>query len=251
MAARAPSIDRAGADVHVWVCEVERDAVPTGLDATELDRAERFVRMADRDSYVTAHRLLRTALTWVRPGIPCGEWTFAVTDHERPVLAGPVGGLSFSLSHSSRKVAVAIAREDCGVDVECGERVRDLSLIARTVLTERELEVFASIESAAAQRRFFFRLWTLKESYTKARGLGLRVPFDQVEFTFDPITVIDRTVAESVAHAWDFAQWEDGSDPVAVAFRHGMGITAPRVFRHGPMGDSTERPVLDYGGEDT
>ncbi|SHG23045.1 Phosphopantetheinyl transferase [Jatrophihabitans endophyticus] len=248
LAAQPTARDRLGSDVHVWVRPVERDAGAWGLDADESARAARFVRTEDRDSYVTAHRLLRAALSWARPDVPCRGWEFGVEEHDRPRLTGPVGDLRFSLSHSSRQVAVAVSRHECGVDVECGERVRDLDLIARAVLTRRELATLRGGRTAADRRRYFFGLWTLKESYTKARGLGMRLPFDRLEFTIDPITLIDRTVSARPTTEWGFAQWWQADVPVAVAFRREVGITEPTVFRHGRAGDSTEHPAHEYRG---
>jgi 4'-phosphopantetheinyl transferase len=60
---------------------------------------------------------------------------------------------------------------------------------------------------AEEQHRGFLAHWTLKESYVKARGLGLALPLDQFSFVHDeaaPHIVFDPRLAD-VAANWRFA----------------------------------------------
>lgn len=94
----------------------------------------------------------------------------------------------FNISHCSRGVAVAFAKVAVGVDIEAIRPVQ--SSLARRVLTKREWnyvfeegkEVPKKMTLNEEEQRRFIRLWTLKESYVKMTGEGLRFPLNEVEF---------------------------------------------------------------------
>jgi 4'-phosphopantetheinyl transferase len=60
----------------------------------------------------------------------------------------------------------------------------DLSSLARWVLSPMELAALSALPPGDARYRRFFDLWTLKEAFLKALGIGLSVPLHQVEFRF-------------------------------------------------------------------
>jgi 4'-phosphopantetheinyl transferase len=71
---------------------------------------------------------------------------------------------------------------------------------------------------AARQQEGFFRYWTLKESYLKARGTGLSIPCNRFGFHFEA----DRTIALSIdpslqdaASGWCIWQFEPSADHLA------------------------------------
>jgi 4'-phosphopantetheinyl transferase len=65
--------------------------------------------------------------------------------------------------------------DDCGVDVERMNRVKDLAGVARRVYTPRELEDLDGRTGNSLEARFT-EYWTLKEAYMKARGMGFQLP---------------------------------------------------------------------------
>lgn len=87
----------------------------------------------------------------------------------------------FSIAHCRRAVAVLVAGQPVGVDVET-VRSRDASVAARCFdASER-----ARIDAAIDPDREFFRYWTLKESYVKALGCGLYYPLRRIHVEVSP-----------------------------------------------------------------
>jgi 4'-phosphopantetheinyl transferase len=79
----------------------------------------------------------------------------------------------FNLSHTAGAalIGVAIGRE-IGIDVEWHRPMEDLHGMARSVMSEEELRQW-SVLSVPDQTPAFYHLWTRKEAYLKAIGLGL------------------------------------------------------------------------------
>lgn len=200
------------------------ERVLSELSAEERARAARFHFDRDRREYVCAHRLLRRELGR-RLGVAPGALRFALGPHGRPELAGAhAGALRFNLSHTRGLVALAV----CEGDWELGVDVEDHTRVGATVaLAER---YFAPSEAAAlralpeeAQRARFFALWTLKEAYIKARGLGLAMPLDQFAFDLDAAHAVVGfwvdPIAEDLAARWHF--WRAAPTPA-----HALAVAA-------------------------
>jgi 4'-phosphopantetheinyl transferase len=144
------------------------------LPPAERDRHGKFVRQSDRDLYLVAHALTRLLIA-DRLGIPPDRITFDRTchcgaDHGKPRLPGT--GVETSLSHSGTRVAVALAAEPVGVDVEHVDRAIDVDSLRGSVLTAAEQR---ALDDLPADRRTFgfFTYWCRKEALLKATGDGL------------------------------------------------------------------------------
>ncbi|MGO4837412.1 4'-phosphopantetheinyl transferase superfamily protein, partial [Rhizobiaceae sp. 2RAB30] len=100
----------------------------------------------------------------------------------RPFIDPDLGiaDLHFSLSHTHGLVVCAIgAIEEIGVDVERRDRDVGLDELAPGVLASAELKQFKELPPEA-RPEFFFTLWTFKEAYVKARGMGLTLNMKDV-----------------------------------------------------------------------
>lgn len=161
------------------------------LDADERARAARFATVAAARDFVAGRWLLRTELARCT-AIPPAAWHFELDDHgrPRPVPLEPtrVPVPSINLSHGGGLIAVAsCAGGVIGVDVEDIGRA----------LPSRRLERFLAREEYAGLERLdgrarhdrFWRTWTLKEAYLKARGTGIAGSLASFAIGFD---VADR-----------------------------------------------------------
>ena len=101
-----------------------------------------------------------------------------VGEHGKPM----VDGLEFSLSHSGNLVICAVSDKPVGCDVE---KIRKAPKgVAERYYSDTERAYLSRFLEDEYDREFF-RLWTLKESYVKMTGEGLRVPFDAYEVVAD------------------------------------------------------------------
>lgn len=203
---------------------VERlDAYRAYLSDEEAARIERFLQPADAIRFLVGRTLARTMLSRhasVRPR----DWPFVIDEHGRPLLActPPCSpDLRFNLSHTEGLVACAVTvGREVGVDVEFTGR-RLLHDVPERFFSPREVQDLRA-RPAPAQPLVFFDYWTLKESYIKARGLGLKLPLRHFSFLLDGPTPSIAFAPElhDRAETWQFAQfWPTEHHRMAVAVR--------------------------------
>lgn len=88
-----------------------------------------------------------------------------------------VDGICFNLSHSGSYVICAVGKQPVGCDVEQVKKAPDR--VAKHFFFESEVRY---IEKQGDQKdEAFFRIWTMKESYMKMTGEGIRLPLDEFE----------------------------------------------------------------------
>ena len=97
----------------------------------------------------------------------------------KPECSG-CSSVQFSISHSQNDVMCALSNAPVGADIE---HIRPLPYraIARRFFTQDECCALCNTPDAL-QLRYFYRLWTLKESYFKMQGTGLVFPLQQIEY---------------------------------------------------------------------
>jgi len=195
------------AHVHVFyqaTDAVDEAAALAVLSDNERLRHSQFVFDRDRRDYAAAHALLRWSLSRYAPVAP-EAWQFRNGPNGKPLIAGDYGGLplAFNLSHTHGLVACAIAAHaDVGVDVDSVTRAVDESVSRRFFAATEQAEIGrASTPRERAER--FFELWTLKEAYIKAIGLGLSHPLSTIVFEVR----VDHSVTFTAPADVDPARW--------------------------------------------
>lgn len=228
--------------VHAWLWPTEQ--APTDLESRfshwlsedERARCERLRIDRVRFEYVMTRVLCRQALSLMEPSVTPAQWTFVRNDHGKPEVSGPIGAgsLRFNVSNTFGLVACAITRDhDVGIDVECRERDSDALAIADRYFSVSEVAALRALPSERQTQRFF-ELWTLKEAYIKARGLGLAIPLGQFSFLLDQRTDTDADIGiafdaelQDDPAAWSFAMRSPSErHQLAVALKAGSAAMA-------------------------
>lgn len=226
-------VDGAGGSApgaRLWVLppatdQSELEQCSAVLSGEERERASRFVFDADRRLYLTAHIAVRYALSTVHSSVDPRAWVFGSEPGGRPFAQGS-RPWDFNLSHTHGAVACLVAPgARCGVDVETvSDRAAELG---DSVFAPSELEYLSASGSHAAVSAT--SLWTLKEAYAKARGLGLRLPFARCEFTMHGAAIALAARPDGDADRYRFHCLRIGDHIVSVALNASHGTTGLTV----------------------
>ncbi len=211
----AETLTAAPGVVDLWCFFYEAAASPELLAAyqelmTEDERARhgRYYFERDRRLFLATRALVRAVLSCYHPAILPAQWRFAEGERGKPFIAGPSGApaISFNLSNTPGLVvcAVSLAHPSLGVDAESLARSGETVSIADHYFSAREARALRALPPEQ-QRERFFSYWTLKESYIKARGLGLALPLEQFTFLLDEGPDIGITFDPRLAD--DPARW--------------------------------------------
>ncbi|MFZ5654768.1 MAG: 4'-phosphopantetheinyl transferase family protein [Pseudomonadota bacterium] len=194
----APWRTFAGGAIGLWVAPLAElpaagDDLAAGHDAGEPGARHRHPEARRRA--LAVRRLARRALAWIDSR---HAWKIAHRASGQPYL--PDSRLAISLSHSGTRVACAIGRTAAlGVDLEAIRPRPRLAAFARRFCSAAELERLEAL-AGARRRAAFHEIWTLREAWLKATGVGL------AGYADCPCT--ERALAGAVA-GWQWARVGD------------------------------------------
>ena len=156
------------------------------LPAEEQQRATRFRIDAARHRFVLGRTVLRRHLS-TSLGMDPKALAFSTSDRGKPHLASSDidDPPYFNLSHSGNVVVLVVASVDVGVDVESLREIPNAERMAGRVFSRGEQTLINDLDEAT-RNRSFLRIWTQKEAYLKATGLGVGMPLREVETEPDP-----------------------------------------------------------------
>jgi len=180
------------------------------LSPSERDRYGRFRSTASRREFLVTRALARWALSKYATVKP-EEIFFSIDAYGKPRVKHPpvAHDLSFSIGHTSGICVFAVAPylTDLGIDIERIDINCDYVKLAESVFSSAETAALSALHRDL-RRIPFFASWTLKESYVKARGLGLAIPLDKVTFIVKPnrdiYVTLDPELRDDPRH-WSFA----------------------------------------------
>jgi 4'-phosphopantetheinyl transferase len=194
------------------------------LSPDELARVARFRFEKNRRRYVASQGALRDLLgRYLR--CEASSIRFDYGPAGKPSLTGghPV---QFNLSHSDEMALYAIALDrEVGVDVELVRPRPMMEQVARRFFAAPEVAALLA-QPEAERLQAFYRCWTRKEAYIKAKGLGLRIPLGSFEVSLRPgepaALVWVRDDPEETAR-WSMASLDPGNGYIGAVVVQGSG----------------------------
>lgn len=172
-------------EVHVWcadlnVSENTHEMLAKHLNIDEQNRAARFVREQDRSHFIAARGILRDILSrysYIAPQ----DIKFNYGVNGKPSLSAEQnqGKIYFNLAHSHDLAIYAITYlSQLGVDIEYTKRNIEALDIAERFFSKNEIASMQALP-VSEQVAAFYKIWTRKEAFVKAIGVGLSHPLDQ------------------------------------------------------------------------
>lgn len=226
-------------EIHLWLADYDRiederlhAAYRELLAPAERTQEPRFYFAKDRRRYLITRALVRTVLSRYA-SIDPAAWEFSKNDYGCPAVANAEArDLSFNISHTHSLIVLAVTRERAvGVDVE-NFRAREVTLgIADRYFAPPEVAALGMVPPERQQYRFF-EYWTFKESYIKARRMGLSLPLDKFSFHYPHDRAVEIAIdpeLEDDPARWRFWQFRPASDYLVALCAERAGARPPRI----------------------
>jgi 4'-phosphopantetheinyl transferase len=251
----ASKIPLAPGEIHLWLTpyeEVPDDGLRSQyrllLSPEEKAQELRFYSAKDRLRYMVTRALVRIVLSRYA-ALASSDWIFSANGYGRPEISNsfsPDLDLCFNVSHTPSLIVLAVTNGcSIGVDVE-NVLVRGSSIdVAERFFAPAEVTALVGLPLDQQHYRFF-EYWTFKESYIKARGLGLSLPLDSFSFCFpndDSVQIEIGADLKDDPTRWQFWQFRPKPEYLVAlcAEKVGPGRLSPRVREIVPL--VSERPL--------
>ena len=174
--------------VDIYPVRLEADAARLDslyeiLAPQERERATRFRFAEHRRQFIICRGTLREILSPYLEVKPA-HIAFVFNRHGKPSLRD--SDVRFNVSHSGGWAFQAVTQDgEVGIDIERIDPRVAREQIPERFFSPREVAQLRALP-ADQQAVAFFRCWTRKEAYIKARGLGLALPLDSFDVSLGP-----------------------------------------------------------------
>lgn len=151
--------------------------LPEALDGISDERKKKIMKcrhVNDRMRSLGAGLLLREVL----PRFGVSPADIRIRQGGKP----EAGGIFFNLSHSGALAICAVGEREVGCDVE--KIAKTPERIAERFFHPNERACLKACNETE-RKELFYRFWTMKESYIKMTGEGMRLPLDSFEILLE------------------------------------------------------------------
>lgn len=219
-------------EIHVWKASLDQ---PTSLIHTlgetlsmeEKNRAERFHFEQDRKRFIACRGILRAILAGyltVDPNLV----RFSYGKYGKPALSDTFKKerIRFNLSHSEGlALYVFTLKREIGVDIEHIQDIPEIERIADQFFSVSENFVFSALPENK-KKRAFFKYWTSKESFIKAKGESLCFSLNKFEVSLalgEPVIIISNNDKPQQDCYWSLLELDPDPGFIATLAIQGKG----------------------------
>lgn len=166
------------------------------LSTDEKLKADKFKFINDKNRFIIARGVLRILLGRYLSINP-EKVAFKYGDYGKPEAKNNLS-INFNISHSGKMIIFGFAKShDIGVDIEEIKNNFDVLDIANNFFSKKEIQFLNNLPKEH-QKEGFYRCWTRKESFIKAKSIGLSYPLDSFSVSID-----SHEHAELLETLWD------------------------------------------------
>lgn len=231
-------------EVHLWLATLPSSnhkffEFERLMSSRELARADQFAFELSRTRFICARALLKQLLGLYTGSDPA-KIQFQLGPQGKPYLpSAHQPALHFNSTDTGDQALFAFCLDaEVGVDIEYKTRQVNHSIIAKRKFTASELNQYFACPPLE-RRQFFLSIWTRKEAYGKAIGVGIRYRLSDMNLV-DPNGSNRFSVQDATGVEWEVAQTEPDTDLIACVVTEGSGwrFRCHRFAAHSPSSPS-------------
>lgn len=182
---------------HIYIRKPDKEYLNDNYDkllsALHTDRKKKTQRYTNRSAAcmsIAAGLMLEEVASECLMLMP-GDIQIGVEYNGKPYIIG-YDNFFYNISHSGDYVAIAYGDRPVGVDIEhirCGGMRKTDVAVARRCFTDEEYAYVTADDELFTER--FCRIWTMKESLLKLKGIGVSIPLDSFSADLSSITHVN------------------------------------------------------------
>jgi 4'-phosphopantetheinyl transferase len=211
--------------VHIWKADLndydnKLEKFENIIDEEEKEKACRLKSIIKRRCFIASRGILRLLLSEYI-GIDPENIKFRYNLDGKPEILCNLMNLQFNISHSENIALFAFAMDSpIGVDIEKLDKEVKFNDIALRYYSTEEYKTITELPKEKGLEQFF-KYWTRKEAYIKARGKGIWQLLDKIEIIskidIEPIILKDNSNPDEIDKWFIYDLYRDftGKDFVA------------------------------------
>lgn len=173
------------------------------LNFSEYEKANRFYQETDKNRFIIARSILKLILAAYSKS-EAKNIKLDYNINKKPYLASDTW-LHFNISHSEDYAAIAVSRNEVGIDIEYIAKDFDFDTILFDVFGDNEI---IAIQNAVNKKQAFYTSWTRKEALVKALGKGIDDDFKHIpslDGDYNLNSSLSKTSQHWQVHSFDLA----------------------------------------------